>query len=129
MCPLHPLHTPHPLTLTPGRRYHLACWGYSESGQTTVPAGYVDATALVCAGQDHTCAVNTIGELACWGANGNGQTTVPAQFSLGVTAIACGYGFSCAVLSNGNMGCWGGGITAVPGGLTTGMASVAAGDG
>ena len=75
------------------------------------------------AGNEHTCAIDTIGDLYCWGSNDNGilglgidqntleDTYVPTKvnFSAGrtVVSISMGTSHTCAILDNGSVNCWG----------------------
>jgi alpha-tubulin suppressor-like RCC1 family protein len=77
----------------------------------------------ITAGDAHTCALRSTGQVMCWGIGnvgqrGDGTTTVnqttPIQVSglgsgSGVVAIGAGGRFSCAVLMNGTAQCWGDG--------------------
>jgi alpha-tubulin suppressor-like RCC1 family protein/ligand-binding sensor domain-containing protein len=101
----------------------------------------------------HTCALTTGGGVKCWGAGssgalGDGTTnsrTSPiavSGLSSGVVSVAAGLGTSCAVTTGGAAKCWGNNGNGQLGdgttlsrstpvdvsGLTTGVASVAAGD-
>lgn len=115
------------------------CWGANRSGQlgdgtTTArtrpvvvsdPAGTGPLTdvAQLAAGNTHTCARLTSGQVRCWGANtdgrlGDGTTTDavrPVAVSnpagtgplTGVTHLAVGYLQTCAALEDGHAVCWG----------------------
>jgi alpha-tubulin suppressor-like RCC1 family protein len=108
---------------------HVECWGWDYYGQlgngaisevqdTPVEVlGISDATQ-VAAGEGHSCAVLSSGDLKCWGNNESGQlgngATDPGQDTpvevLGIddaTQVAAGVGHSCAVLSSGHLKCWG----------------------
>ncbi len=50
----------------------VTCWGHNKYGQTTVPAGLVNPSALT-AGGHHTCALDDNG-VTCWGYNVYGQS-------------------------------------------------------
>jgi alpha-tubulin suppressor-like RCC1 family protein len=81
-----------------------------------------DVQALA-AGEYHTCALMTTGEVRCWGLNSNGQLgrghtnnigddelpSVEAVVSLGgsATAVTAGLGHTCALLSSKKVVCWG----------------------
>jgi hypothetical protein len=115
----------------------VIAWGDNPFGQTTIPGGLGDVTA-VAAGGTHTVALKADGTVVAWGDNTWGQATVPANLT-GVTAISAG-GFHTVVLkSDGTVVAWGGGTTnacapdvvncgqsIVPAGLT-GVKAIAAG--
>ena len=67
----------------------VACWGNSNSGQCTVPAGLGPVTA-VAAGYAHTVALKGDATVACWGSNGSGECNVPAEL-VPVIAVAAGW--------------------------------------
>ncbi|MDO4887407.1 MAG: hypothetical protein Q3979_01690 [Actinomycetaceae bacterium] len=108
------------------------CWGDNQAGQSgagekiekdavltrpiriDVP-GFI--TMLV-AGANHTCALNSDGDLYCWGQNAQGQSgsessgpvvDEPRQvaFSRPVTALAAGRDHTCAVTEDAKLSCWG----------------------
>lgn len=117
------------------------CWGFNGDGQagdgTTVdyrflarvvknPAGTGPLTQVlrISAGERHTCALLTTGQVRCWGENvsgelGTGATGPPeplAQVVLnrngtgplrGVTQIDAGNSRTCVRLGNGEARCWG----------------------
>lgn len=107
------------------------CWGYNGFGQVGdgtsgtsryVPLdvdGLTSGVSTVVAGQFHTCALTTDGDVKCWGANSEGQlgdgtndprnTPVTVDLGVGVTAtaIAAGEYHTCAVLDDGGVKCWG----------------------
>ena len=71
-----------------------------------MPPG-LGSTALLAAGNGHTCAVSVEGLLTCWGLNEYGQCEVPS--SLGpVIAVAAGADHTCAVRASGELLCFGG---------------------
>lgn len=108
------------------------CWGEGSSGKlgnnslsnSTTPAA-VDATQLgsnvlqIAAGDSHTCALNSAGELYCWGDNsvgqlGTGNTTsssVPVHVTglTGVTIVqvTAGANHTCALAKDFSLYCWG----------------------
>ncbi len=108
---------------------NVKCWGANYYGQlgvgsfinSNLPGPDVDlgATAtMVVAGDSHTCAILSNGNVKCWGYNGNGQLgygdtslrTIPGpEIALGATAtmVTTGQSHTCALLSNGNVKCWG----------------------
>ncbi len=104
----------------------LWCWGTSFSGALGLGAGFTEQAVpaqvpgatnwrKVCAGQDHTCAINAAGQLFCWGqGNRIGQATGTDQFTplqVGVnnnwTAVACGVEHTCALTSQNALYCFG----------------------
>lgn len=108
----------------------VKCWGDNYYGQlgdgganervaAPVAVGGLESgvTALT-AGDYHTCALRSAGEVKCWGYNSFGQlgdnTTeskatplTPGNLSSGVTAVAAGRNHTCAITSNGGVQCWG----------------------
>lgn len=104
----------------------LWCWGTSAVGalglggtfsEQTTPAQVMGASnwRKVCAGQDHTCAINATGQLYCWGqGNRIGQASAADQFTplqVGTntnwTAVACGVEHTCALTSQNALYCFG----------------------
>ncbi len=73
----------------------VACWGNSNSGQCTVPAGLGPVTA-VAAGYAHTVALKGDATVACWGRNDFGQCNVPAGLGP-VAAVAAGSSHTVAI--------------------------------
>jgi len=121
--------------------YGVKCWGYNLYGQlgygntTTVTTmgdslAYVNLggnVAHIAAGNNHTCAIMSTGDVKCWGHNSRGQLGVgnsinigdypnpvftSASFGSGKTAIqiALGSDFSCAILNDHTVKCWGANI-------------------
>lgn len=111
----------------------LYCWGENFSGQvgdgstmdrpapTRVETG-AGAVMAVAAGDTHTCAINTSGDVSCWGDNpdgrlGDGTTTSRLQpvtlSGISAAAIAGGgggngtFGMTCATPTRGGVSCWG----------------------
>ena len=107
----------------------LYCWGYDFDGQlgngaptddVTSPTQITSATdwKTVSAGQDHTCAIRSVGKLYCWGADGGGQignddlvgdVISPQQITSATDwkTVEAGDGFTCAIRSVGKLYCWG----------------------
>jgi len=77
------------------------CWGSSELGRTTLPAGKYLA---ISAGGMHTCAITLAGALSCFGSNAQGQTSGPT----GVFGqVSAGLSHTCAIRTDGTLVCWG----------------------
>ncbi len=109
----------------------LYCWGANTAGQVgngstdnafePVEILPVDASGWenVAVGGDHTCAIDSNGQLWCWGLNerdqiGTGESNVayytqPRSVELPENPVGLGLGenHSCAVLENGRLYCWG----------------------
>jgi alpha-tubulin suppressor-like RCC1 family protein len=103
-------------------------WGYSGSGQTTIPTG-LSGVVAVAAGADHSLALKADGAIVAWGSNGDGRTTTPSGLS-GVVAVAAGGAHNLALKADGTVVAWGGnadGQTAIPSGLG-GVVAVAGGN-
>jgi predicted secreted protein len=97
----------------------VVAWGWNTYGQTNVPPGLTDVTA-VAAGGYHTVVLRSDGTVLAWGDNLNGQTNVPTGLT-GVTAITAGYYHTVALKSNGTVVAWGensSGQTTIPAGLS-----------
>jgi len=88
-----------------------------QHNDPTVPC----ATAVqVAAGSNHTCAIDTTGDLACWGNDSYGQATVPGGLGE-VVQVAAGHAHTCVLNSAGSLTCWGQddfGQVTVPGSLS-----------
>ena len=105
----------------------VSAWGSNGVGQTNVPAGLSNITAIS-AGSYFNTALKSDGTVVAWGSNDAGQTVVPAGLS-GVTAISSGGYFSLALENNGAVVAWGDndfGQATVPAGLS-GVTAVSAG--
>jgi alpha-tubulin suppressor-like RCC1 family protein len=109
----------------------LFCWGENQDGQlgnrstsnSLIPVQESIASTdwkQVEAGQWHTCAVKTDGQLLCWGNNEYGQlgdgstlkSTIPVQKSTAATdwvQVSTGSVHTCAVKADGQLFCWGDG--------------------
>lgn len=108
----------------------VLCWGANENGQlgdgsttdSIVPAtmdNLPDTITAIAAGQMHTCALASNGNVFCWGNNSNGQlgdgnfltdSNRPVAVSglpLGVVAVSAGFEHTCAITSDGDVFCWG----------------------
>jgi alpha-tubulin suppressor-like RCC1 family protein len=79
----------------------LRCWGSNTYGESTPPSGTYIA---VDAGQDHTCAVNTLSRMVCWGRNDVGQSTL---FGGRFSGVSAGNKHSCGIQVSGGVLCWG----------------------
>jgi alpha-tubulin suppressor-like RCC1 family protein len=106
-------------------------WGDNTYGQTNVPPGLIDVTAIS-SGPDsyHALALRANHTVVAWGNNDWGQTNVPAGLT-DVIAIAAGGMHSLALQVNGNVVAWGNndyGQTSVPADLTN-VVGIAAGYG
>ncbi|MEM7129088.1 MAG: clostripain-related cysteine peptidase [Chloroflexota bacterium] len=112
----------------------LRCWGRERNGILGYPpaAEDINHTSInepvevvgmgtqnqqIALGEDHTCAINSVGALYCWGENsygrlGNGGSsntftpTLVHGFSSGVTDVTLGGQLTCAV-RNKRVHCWG----------------------
>ncbi len=107
----------------------VRCWGQNTDGQlgnnTSGPdqllpvsvTGLSGASQLA-AGDFHTCAIISGGQIRCWGSDSSGQlgngdpansSVVPVAVSglSGATGIAAGADHTCAVVSGGQGRCWG----------------------
>jgi alpha-tubulin suppressor-like RCC1 family protein len=113
------------LTATGG----VKCWGKNTGGllgdgSTILKNKPVDVVGLsngviqLSAGNEHTCALTTIGGVKCWGNNvsgelGDGTTivrTTPVDvigLSSGVIQVAAGGYHTCALTNEGGVKCWG----------------------
>ncbi|MDZ4278306.1 MAG: dockerin type I domain-containing protein [Dehalococcoidia bacterium] len=84
----------------------------------------VTGFADVAAGENHTCALTTQGEVRCWGLNNSGQLgdgttdqhTTPVEVCgditctdnlTGVVDVSAGSNRSCALMASGGVKCWG----------------------
>ncbi len=117
----------------------VRCWGDNDQGQlgdgTTTPrsrpvtvtndagTGPLTGVAAVSAGEQHTCALKSNGQVRCWGDNSTGQlgdgtttdrlrpVTVSNPNGTGaltdMTQVSAGGFFSCAEKSNSQLRCWG----------------------
>ena len=108
-------------------RSTIVAWGDNTYGQTNVPAGLNNATAIA-AGDFHNLTLQPDGTVAAWGDNVYGATNVPVNLS-NVMAIAGGGYQSLALQADGTMKVWGPsvyGISSVPASLTN-VAAIAGG--
>ena len=115
------------------------CWGDNFAGdlgnnsgtESNVPvqvvgvggSGLLSGIASIAAGEMHTCAVGTTGEVYCWGDNYYGElgnkwtaeSNVPVQVEgvggsgllSGIASISAGDDHTCALSATGRIDCWG----------------------
>jgi alpha-tubulin suppressor-like RCC1 family protein len=107
----------------------VVAWGRNLEGQTNIPAGLSDVTAIS-AGNYHNLALKNDGTVVAWGCVtlNNAPCTVPAGLS-DVTAISAGGYHNLALKNDGTVVAWGlngNGQTNVPDGLS-GVKAIAAG--
>ncbi|MCB9779300.1 MAG: hypothetical protein H6742_12105 [Alphaproteobacteria bacterium] len=83
----------------------ITCWGDDSHGQASPPGG---AYTAIAAGDWHSCALATTGQIRCWGDDAQGQVsdTPPYLF----TEVAAGAEHSCGVKLDGFAWCWGRGL-------------------
>jgi len=67
----------------------VACFGWNDFGQTSVPAEFARGAEIIATGSSHTC-MSKKGKAACFGINHNGQTIVPFDFISGAKIIDAG---------------------------------------
>jgi hypothetical protein len=85
----------------------VVAWGWNDYGQTNVPAGLSNVTAIAASATSaHTLALKNDGTVTAWGADWSGQANVPAGLS-NVVAIAAGSEHSLALKTDGTVVAWG----------------------
>jgi alpha-tubulin suppressor-like RCC1 family protein len=107
----------------------VKCWGYNKNGELGNGAndnlnrpvdvrGLSGGVIALEAGDDHTCALLSGGQVKCWGFNEYGQlgdgtaenrnTPVEVAGLYGaVQTLAAGWGHTCALTAAGGVKCWG----------------------
>lgn len=113
----------------------VACWGYDPDGRlgrgdpdtypgtrdNRRPSSVVNLHDAidVDAGESHTCAVRSTGNVVCWGNNDHGQLGIgptdgsdqasPQEVRAvdDATQVSAGYAHTCALRSGGTVVCWG----------------------
>ena len=94
------------------RLQHVTCLSYRLHSPTRISASCDVPTDLgpvlaFSAGDYHSCAVRTDGQLVCFGDNEFGQCDVPADLGP-VFAVSAGEAHSCAERTDGQLVCFGG---------------------
>jgi hypothetical protein len=119
----------------PAAKGVIFCWGFNGDGQSLgTVSEYQSATSSalpaigtvwtdVAAGDAHTCALDSSGDVYCWGQNGFGQlgqgdttsrnspTKVNLPYSGKAVSLAAGTGHNCVVTKTGRVACWGAGFS------------------
>jgi cysteine-rich repeat protein len=112
------------------------CWGNNDQGQLgdgttdgrlqpTATVAMTKPVVKIVAGGDHSCAIDSGGDLWCWGDNSSGQigngsvvdVTSPTKLTGLITPIldvTVGPNNTCALLAQGEVACWGTGWGNVP---------------
>jgi alpha-tubulin suppressor-like RCC1 family protein/cytoskeletal protein CcmA (bactofilin family) len=106
----------------------LACWGYNAYGQIgnssyldalspVSVTGMSNASAKIALGDNHSCAVDGVGDVYCWGdasgkqLNASAVETSPSPTqvagSASVSVVVAGASHTCTLLSSGSVNCWG----------------------
>lgn len=106
----------------------VKCWGYAPSGalgnnsqaSVTQPVaadvtGLTTGVAAITAGNSHTCAIKSNGEVLCWGSNTQGQIgdgtntqrNAPVSVASGAIAVSAGAFHTCILTAIGVSQCWG----------------------
>ena len=107
----------------------VECWGANNAAQlgnrtrlvSTTPtplSGLLDPALVLAAGDRHTCALTTIGEVRCWGANDAGQlgdgslldrgrAVGASGLRDGLVRITAGENHTCVLSADNEVRCWG----------------------
>jgi alpha-tubulin suppressor-like RCC1 family protein len=107
----------------------VVCWGLGNGqlgdgslgsdAPTPVPVVNLSGTPIkVTSGANHSCVLNSSGEVSCWGRNsygmlgsGNSNDSYVAQsvaaLAGAVVDLSSGSNHSCAILNDGRISCWG----------------------
>lgn len=105
---------------------NVATWGQTNNyGLGIIPLDLTNAVA-VAAGNSHSVALKSNGQVVVWGYNYYNQTNVPAS-ATNVIAIAAAQNHTMVLRSNGTVVAWGNGGINVPAGLSN-VIAIAAGD-
>ena len=83
----------------------VAIWGRSTAGQTNLPAGLTNITAVSCGGA-HNLLLRSDGTVLSWGENDYGQTNVPPGLT-NVVSISASGDSSMALKADGTVVGWG----------------------
>ena len=81
----------------------VICWGWDESGQSTVPTD--EHFVSISSGGKHTCGLRKDGTTVCWGNDEDGQSTVPTDEHF--MSIGSGSLHNCGLREDGSAVCWG----------------------
>lgn len=84
----------------------LFAWGSNPYGESNVPVGYSDFTAIAAGGR-HTLAVRRDGSVIAWGSDVYGECDVPLGSKDVATQVSAGFSHSLALLSTGEVVAWG----------------------
>jgi alpha-tubulin suppressor-like RCC1 family protein len=120
----------------------VQCWGYNDYGElgdgtTNTPETSITPVQVVASlsgdllsnivaistGNQHTCALTSLGTVKCWGRNSSGQlgdgtttnsllpvdvkSNLSGDFLSNIVAISAGGSITCALTSLGTVKCWG----------------------
>src|SRR5262249_2397436 len=93
------------LAVGPALTGGVVAWGANDAGQTSVPPGLDDISA-VAAGTAHTLALHGNATVAAWGGNVEHQAAVTSGLAQAIS-IAAGTSHSLALRTGGAMVAWG----------------------
>lgn len=76
---------------------------------TATPKGCISAVlashyTAIAAGDTHTCALQTSGDVLCWGTNQHGEIERPSGR---ISAISAGDRYNCGLRTDASIHCWG----------------------